>query len=60
MIDETKIRALVEKQANDPGCWFEAETCAEAYVQRRLRLLHAAIDGTDFFGLPLAKQAGSK
>ena len=49
-MDEQKIRALVEQQANDDGCWFQAETCAEAYLQRQLRLLHAAIAGTDFFG----------
>lgn len=49
-MDEKKIKELVEKQANDEGCWFKAETCAEAYLQRQLRLLHAAIEGTDFFG----------
>lgn len=52
-MDEAKIRALVEKQANDEGCWFVAQTCAEAYLQQQLRLLHAAVEGTDFFGLPL-------
>lgn len=51
-MDESKIKAVVEKQANDPGCWFEAQTCAEAYLQRQLRLLHAAIEGTNFFGHP--------
>lgn len=47
---EAKVMALVEKQANDAGCWFEAQTCAEAYLQRQLRLLHAEIEGTNFFG----------
>lgn len=54
-IDEAKVHALVEKQANDEGCWFVAGTCAEAYLQRQLRLLHAAIEGTDFFGIPIDK-----
>ena len=52
-MNEAKIKALVEKQAHDGGCWFRAETCAEAYLQRQLRLLHATIEGTDFFGIPL-------
>lgn len=50
---ETRIAKLVEEQANDPGCWFVAQTVTEAYLQRQLRLLHAAIEGTDFFGIPL-------
>jgi hypothetical protein len=54
-INEPKVLKLVEKQANDEGCWFRAETCAEAYLQEQLRLLHAAIEGTDCFGLPLNK-----
>jgi hypothetical protein len=52
-MDEAKIKALVEEQARDDGCWFNAQTCAEAYLQRQLRLLHAAIEGTDFFGRSL-------
>jgi len=51
-MNEAKIKALVEKQANDEGCWFLAETLTEAYLQHQLRLLHAAIEGTDFFGFP--------
>ena len=51
-MDEARIKALVEKQANDEGCWFRTETITEAYLQRQLRLLHAAIEGTDFFGFP--------
>lgn len=44
-MDEAKIRAIIEEQANDDGLWFEAETCAEAYVQAALRRLHETIEG---------------
>jgi len=44
-ISETAIKALVEEQANDDGLWFQAETCAEAYLQQELRRLHATIEG---------------
>ena len=54
-MDDAKIKALVEKQANDEGCWFRAQTAAEGYLQQQLRLLHAAIEGTDFFGIPVDK-----
>jgi hypothetical protein len=56
MIDEAKIKALVEKQANDEGCWFVAQTITEAYLQSQLRLLHAAIEGTDYFGRPVVSK----
>jgi hypothetical protein len=52
-MDEAKIKALVAKQADDETCWFIAQTPGEEYLQRQLRLLHAAIEGTDFFGFPL-------
>ena len=48
-MDEARIRELVEKQANDPACWFQARDCAEAYLQRQLRLLHEAIEGTRLY-----------
>lgn len=50
---EQRIKALVEKQAADDGCWFQAQTCAEAYLQDQLRQLHAAIEGTDKYGRPI-------
>lgn len=59
-MDEVKIKALVEKQADDEGCWFVAETITEAYLQRQLRMLHAAIEGTDFFGFPETAEPGSQ
>jgi len=39
------IRDMVDKQAEDEGLWFDAVTCPEAYLQRELRKLHAAIEG---------------
>jgi len=48
-MDETLIienpRAVASIQAEDPGLWFHAETATEAYLQRALRRLHAAIEG---------------
>jgi hypothetical protein len=44
-MDERAIKALVDEQARDEGLWFQAETCAEAYVQQALRKLHVAIEG---------------
>ena len=38
------VRKLVEEQANDEGLWFNAQTAPEAYLQRLLRRLHAAIE----------------
>lgn len=40
-----EVKALVDQQAEDDGLWFHAETAAEAFVQRELRKLHAAVDG---------------
>ena len=45
---------LIEQQANDPKCWVNLAIDGE-YVQRQLRLLHAAFEGTDFFGIPLSR-----
>jgi len=51
--DETKrmraevlapIKALVDKQAEDEGLWYRAQTSAEGYVQQELRRLHAVIE----------------
>ena len=39
-----RIVALVNKQAEDEGLWFEARTAPEAYLQRELRKLHALIE----------------
>lgn len=38
------IRSLVDRQAEDEGLWFEAESVAEAYLQQELRRLHAAVE----------------
>lgn len=39
-----KIQDLVDKQAEDEGLWFIAETAAEAYLQEQLRALHTEIE----------------
>lgn len=38
------VRELVDKQAEDEGLWFQAETAPEAYLQQELRKLHALIE----------------
>lgn len=43
-LDLTELQALVDRQAEDPGLWFEAQRASEAYLQRALRELHAAIE----------------
>jgi len=40
-----KYKDVVGDQANDEGLWFDAQTAPEAYLQRKLRELHAAIEG---------------
>ena len=40
----TRMRQMVNEQAEDEGLWFEAETAAEAYLQQELRKLHAAVE----------------
>jgi hypothetical protein len=39
------IQDLVDKQAEDPGIWFDASHISEAYLQQELRRLHAVIEG---------------
>ncbi len=39
-----EIRELVNRQAEDPGLWFDAQTAPEAYLQRELRKLHNLIE----------------
>ena len=43
-MDETAIKRLVARQAEDDGLWFVAETASEAYLQCALRLLHEVIE----------------
>ena len=38
------ISFVVNRQAEDEGLWFVAETAAEAYLQQELRKLHAVIE----------------
>jgi hypothetical protein len=40
----TALRALVDRQAEDEGCWFIAASMPEAYLQQELRRLHAAVE----------------
>ena len=40
-----ELRAVVNRQAEDSGLWFEAQTAPEAYLQQELRKLHEAIEG---------------
>ena len=39
-----ELQELVNKQAEDEGLWFIAQTAPEAYLQQELRKLHAAIE----------------
>ena len=39
-----EIRGLVDRQAEDAGLWFVAETAPEDYLQRHLRNLHGLIE----------------
>ena len=41
---EKEIKKMVDKQAEDEGLWFEAQTAPEAYLQNALRKLHALIE----------------
>lgn len=43
--EQNDVRRIVDEQARDEGLWFQAQTCAEAYVQTALRKLHAAAEG---------------
>lgn len=40
------VREIVEAQANDPALWFIAQTAPEAYLQKELRRLHAAVEAS--------------
>jgi len=40
-----KYKDVAGDQANDEGLWFDAQTAPEAYLQRKLRELHAVIEG---------------
>jgi len=42
-VDE--LKAVVDRQAEDDGLWFTAQTAPEAYLQQELRKLHAEIEG---------------
>lgn len=44
--DTERLQSLVDKQAEDEGLWFAAQTAPEAYLQQELRKLHEAIDQT--------------
>jgi hypothetical protein len=39
-----KLVEIVNQQAEDDGLWFVAEYASEGYLQKELRLLHAAIE----------------
>lgn len=41
---KTALRQLVERQANDEGLWFVAQTAPEGHLQRELRRLHSAVE----------------
>ena len=40
-----RLLDFTNKQAEDEGLWFQAETAPEAYLQAGLRKLHAFIEG---------------
>lgn len=40
----SRLRALVDAQAEDDGLWFAARRAPEAYLQQALRDLHAAVE----------------
>jgi hypothetical protein len=42
---QLKLANLVTRQADDEGLWVPPQTPIEAYLQKALRVLHAAIDG---------------
>ena len=41
---DREIAELVNNQAEDEGLWFDAQTAPEAYLQGRLRELHALLE----------------
>lgn len=42
------IKALVDAQAEDQGLWFLTPTAPEAYLQKALRTLHAALETPEY------------
>lgn len=50
------LRSTSDSMADDEGLWFQAQTCAEAYVQRALRILCDAIERDS----PLSPPEGGK
>ena len=38
------LMKIVNRQAEDEGLWFDAETAPEAYLQNQLRILHEVIE----------------
>jgi hypothetical protein len=40
------LRAVITRQAEDEGLWFDAETAPEAYLQQELRALHQCVEDT--------------
>jgi len=39
-----EIKSVVNRQTEDEGLWFRAETIFEAYLQKELRRLHYIIE----------------
>lgn len=39
-----ELQELIDKQAEDEGLWFLAETAAEIYLQEALNELHKAVE----------------
>lgn len=48
----SKLKELVNRQAEDDALWFQAQTATEAYLQQALRALHAAVEGAAVGGEP--------
>ena len=40
----SKVKSLVEHQAEDEGLWFKAQYATESYLQTALRELHKVIE----------------
>ena len=38
------LKYLIDKQAEDEGLWFVAQTASEAYLQQELRRLHVVCE----------------
>ena len=38
------VKKHCARQADDDGCWFNAETAPEAYLQEQLRALHRVVE----------------